>query len=342
MSARLSKEASVGQHLTRLVRRAVRLSRASRPNGWKRVVLVGFAAFVCLLFVTGCAYHWMAARALNKEVSTAARDAETGVLLGAEPLSLGTGNVGILLIHGFIGSPKDFGDLPQRLAAAGYRVSVPLLPGHGTRPQDLLAEDEDTWFAAAENAYGELWKECEWVAVVGFSMGGTLAARLAVEAERPPDALVLASPFFGVTYRWYAVLPPATWNRILMPILPYVIKGTTFVQVNRREVASEIVSYRAVPTYAIHCLSRLAADVREEKAGPSPERMLLLYAARDGAASPRQIRKTAGRWAIPEASRVVLANSNHHIFWDFDRERAIEAVLEFIKARRQETTRRLP
>jgi len=307
-----------------------------RSSKIRRRLLISAVAFLCTLSAGGCAYRWFAARALNREVSTAARNPETGVLLGAEPITLGTGHRGVLLLHGFVGSPKDFGDLPQRLADAGYLVYAPLLPGHGTRPQDLLDEDADTWVAAAEEAYRDLRSRCDWVAVVGFSMGGTLAVDLFAESEvDQPDALVLACPFLGATRRWYAVLPLETWNRILMPVLPYVVKGTTFVQIDRREVASEIISYRTVPTYAIECLSRAAARARRVRWRMPPGRTLLLYAEHDGAASPSRIRQFADRWGIPETSRVVLTNSNHHVFWDYDREQAIDAVIKFLDERSQ-------
>ncbi len=303
----------------------------ARSGRWNRRLLIGVAAFFCLLSVAGCTYHWIAAKALEREVNTAARNPETGILLGAEPITLGSGYKGVLLLHGFVGSPKDFGGLSQRLADAGYLVHAPLLPGHGTRPQDLLVEDPDTWFAAAEEAYRDLRSRCNWVAVVGFSMGGTLAVGLFAESEtRQPDALVLACPFLGATRRWYAVLPLETWNRLLMPVFPYVVKGTAFVQINRQEGASEIISYRTIPTYAIDCLSRAAARVRRAQWRMHPGRTLLLYSTHDGAASPRRIRKIADRWGIPDASRVVLTNSNHHIFWDHDCEQAIDAVMKFL------------
>jgi len=295
--------------------------------------LMAACAFLCLALLTGCAYRWMASRALQKEVANAERDPTTGILKGAEPLILGAGEKGVLLLHGFIGSPMDFGELPQRLADAGYRVYAPLLPGHGTRPQDMLETDAAAWLDAARLAYRDLSAECDWVAVVGFSMGGTLAIRLAADdEERAPEALVLACPFLGVTYRWYAVLSPATWNTLLAPVIPYVTRGNAFVQVNRREVAPMIVSYRTVSTYAIKCLGKEAADVCETVSGLPVDRTLILYAPGDGAAAPRRILQMADKWGVPPSSCVSIANSNHLVFWDYNREYAIEAVMQHLNA----------
>ena len=59
---------------------------------------------------------------------------------GAEPFSaLGSGargQVGIVVVHGFTANPTGTRPLGMRLAAAGYSVEVPLLPGHGTSARD--------------------------------------------------------------------------------------------------------------------------------------------------------------------------------------------------------------
>jgi len=314
------------------------------PTWWRRAALIGAATFLCVLLGTGCAYRWVAARALRREVASAPRDPDTGILLGAEPVTLGSSDRGVLLIHGFVGSPRDYGELPRRLAGAGFRVHCPLLPGHGTKPQDLLDQSPDTLAAAVEKAYLDMRKRCKWVAVVGFSMGGTLAARLAAGAQVPrdgvppgeptvrpaPDALVLVCPFFGATYRWYVVLPPETWNRLLMPVLPYVVKGTAFQQIKRSEGAAGLVSYDTVPTRAIRDLSVLAACVRRQPARHLPAHTLLIYSRNDGAASPRRIRDMADKWGLPPSSRILLTRSNHLVFWDYDCETAIKAVIQFL------------
>ena len=61
---------------------------------------------------------------------------------GAEPLSRpGQGPlapIGILLVHGFTGSPISLRPLAELLSQRGFAIELPLLPGHGTRPRDLL------------------------------------------------------------------------------------------------------------------------------------------------------------------------------------------------------------
>ncbi len=112
---------------------------------------------------------------------------------GAEPWTADGGPAGALVLHGFTGNPQSMRPLAEAFAAAGLTVSLPLLPGHGTRVEDMLATRWDDWSSAAETAYAELAGRCESVVVAGLSMGGTLTLHL---ASRHPEirGIVLVNP----------------------------------------------------------------------------------------------------------------------------------------------------
>ncbi len=120
------------------------------------------------------------------------------VLPGGEPFEFPgspgpDGRTGVLLVHGFTGTPMSMRPWGEHLAAEGFAVRCPLLPGHGTRWQDCNDVDEDQWVAAAQQAFDALAAECDQVFVAGLSMGGTVAIRL---AELRPDVagLVVVNP----------------------------------------------------------------------------------------------------------------------------------------------------
>ena len=75
------------------------------------------------------------------------------ILPGAEPFSADGGPVGIVLSHGFTGTPQSLRPWAEHLAAAGLTVRLPLLPGHGTRWQDANSTGWQDWYAAVERAY---------------------------------------------------------------------------------------------------------------------------------------------------------------------------------------------
>ena len=101
------------------------------------------------------------------------------IIPGCEPWTSTGGSHGVLVLHGFTGNPQSMRPLAEALAAAGFTVDLPLLPGHGTSVEDMVPTRWADWSKAAEEAYQALAGRCERVAVSGLSMGGTLACWLA-------------------------------------------------------------------------------------------------------------------------------------------------------------------
>ncbi len=120
-------------------------------------------------------------------------DASPDLMPGAEPWTADGSSTGVLVVHGFTGNPSSMRPLAEAFAAAGFSVSLPLLPGHGTQVEDMMPTRWDDWSAAAEAAYAELAARCESVVVAGLSMGGTLTLWL---ASRHPEirGIVLINP----------------------------------------------------------------------------------------------------------------------------------------------------
>lgn len=101
------------------------------------------------------------------------------IIPGAEPYSATGDTRGALVLHGFTGNPQSMRGLAEALAGAGLAVELPLLPGHGTSVEDMLATGWEDWSTAAEDVYAELAGRSRRVVVAGLSMGGTLAVWLA-------------------------------------------------------------------------------------------------------------------------------------------------------------------
>ena len=83
------------------------------------------------------------------------------------------------MIHGFTGSTQSMLPYGEALAARGYTVMGPRLPGHGTTVEDMALRKYTEWTGEAERALQELRGKCERVFVTGLSMGGTITLYLA-------------------------------------------------------------------------------------------------------------------------------------------------------------------
>lgn len=130
---------------------------------------------------------------------------DTAALDSTLPLLLPGGREGALLIHGFTGSPMEVAGLAQRLHAAGLTVSVPRLPGHGTRGDDFLQTGSRDWLRAAVDAWADMKGRCDTVHLIGHSMGGILAVLLA--SHFPVGRLVLVAPALRASNPLLAITP---------------------------------------------------------------------------------------------------------------------------------------
>jgi len=89
-----------------------------------------------------------------------------------------TGPGGILLLHGFTGSPGELRPLGEWLNDMGYAVEIPVLAGHCTRVEDLNRVRYRDWLISGEQAYDRLSKRTKKVWVIGHSMGGLVGMHL--------------------------------------------------------------------------------------------------------------------------------------------------------------------
>ncbi len=280
------------------------------------------------------AYSCALGGAIDKEIQSTPRDPATGVVRGTEAIDLGDPDspAACLLLHGFVGSRKDFGDLGERLAEAGHFVRLTRLPGHGTTPRALAELDPEGWLIGARTELEALKERFGRVYVIGFSLGGTLGTLLA--AEQGIDRLVLVSPYYRVAYSGWYILPPEVWNRLFRRWVGFVPKGSRFIKVNRAEAKMELYSYRYVPTGAVAGLIRLG------RRAASPDTLgrihcptLMLVSEGDEAASPKASREVFERLAGSEKSlHVYGSRSNHHLILDHDGEDVKARILAFLTA----------
>jgi esterase/lipase len=104
---------------------------------------------------------------------------------------------GVLLVHGLGDSPYSFIDIAPVLAEQGYLVHVMLLPGHGSRPADLMLPNVKDWHEAVANQVTLLKRDVDEVWLAGFSTGTNLVTSYAAQNPKAVNGLVLFSPAFS-------------------------------------------------------------------------------------------------------------------------------------------------
>jgi carboxylesterase len=159
--------------------------------------------------------------------------------------------VGVLLVHGYTGSPASMKPWAQSLADHGYAVEVPLLPGHGTRWQDLNKVAWTDWYAEAEAAFDRLRSSCDAVVVAGMSMGGAVALRLAEKRENEVVGIVLVNPFVA----------SMRTELHLLPVIKHVIPSLRGVVNDIKKPGQDEHGYHRLPLKGLAEVTSMWKDV---------------------------------------------------------------------------------
>lgn len=171
---------------------------------------------------------------------------------GAEPYAAGEGKRGVLLCHGFTGSPASLRPWAEYLAEQGYAVRVPRLPGHGTSWEEANTTTWQQWYGEVDQALTELRSSCEWTAVCGLSMGGGLALRLAENRPDEVGALVLVNPAVALK----------RFDLKLLPVLRRLTASFPGISNDIAKPGQDEIAYDRVPLHALAQQLRLWQDIR--------------------------------------------------------------------------------
>jgi carboxylesterase len=231
----------------------------------------------------------------------------TQVMPGAEPLAYDGGEVGVLLCHGFTGTPSSMRPWAEHLAADGYTVHAPRLPGHGTRWQDLNRTQWHDWYATVNRAFRELHEQCRAVVVGGLSMGGALALRLAEEHGSNVAGLMLVNPAVRIDDRRLLALPVL---RHLVPSLPGIASDIN----NPGETE---IAYHRTPLHALHSMLGMYREVVRDLAEVTSP-LLLMRSRTDHVVPASSSALVLSRVSSTDVQEVVLENSYHVATQDHD------------------------
>lgn len=124
----------------------------------------------------------------------------------SEPGSGPLAGAGVLVCHGFTGTPASVRGWAEYLASQGAAVACPLLPGHGTSWQAMSLTTHDDWYSVLPPALDWLAERSRVQVVAGLSMGGSLALRIAQREH--VDGVALVNPSIGSDEAIYRFVGP--------------------------------------------------------------------------------------------------------------------------------------
>jgi carboxylesterase len=242
------------------------------------------------------------------------------ILPTAEPFCIPGGPVGVLIVHGFTGTPKEMRWMGEDLAARGYSVLAPRLAGHATQIEDMKRTCWEDWLHSVEDGYHLLKGLSDSIFIAGLSMGGVLSLLFAT--RHPVEGVIAMSTPYELPADPRIRLLPLLWR--FMSTIP---KGEPDWQDPTSE--EDHMDYPVYPTRAILELNDLIAAM--QAALPQVKvPVFLMHSQADQGVPFENMRKIYKRLGSQDKTTFTLENSGHVITRDQERGRVFEAVSNFI------------
>lgn len=227
--------------------------------------------------------------------------------------------IGVLLSHGFTGSPASIRPWAAFLAERGYGVTVPRLPGHGTTWQEMNTTTWDDWYGEVSRAFDSLCLDHDAVVVGGLSMGGALALRVAADHPERVSGIVVVNPALATRRR----------DVRLLPVLKHLVPSFPGVSGDIKKQGVQEHAYTRSPLKAAHSMFRawplLAADLPRVTAP-----LLYFRSATDKVVDDLSQPLIVGSVSSTDITERRLENSYHVATLDHDAPQIHEESADFI------------
>lgn len=261
---------------------------------------------------------------------------------GVESFFIERGPVGVLLLHGYSGSPGELREMAEFLAARGYSVAAPLFAGHGAGPEAMFEVGWQRWLADALVALAQLRRTCRKVVVIGFSMGALLASVLA--ARVPVDGVMLLAPalrlrgqvvvaYADVAARvkpWYYPLRRA--NFASPAVRAAVLGFAPGLDLDDPEVVAAVRSAARVPIGSVYELVRLQRRARRDLRHISAP-ALVMQGRHDRTVNPASAEKVYQLLGSSDKQLLWFEQSDHQLTREAEKEAVWDAAAAWIRDR---------
>jgi carboxylesterase len=247
------------------------------------------------------------------------------IMPGAEPFEYpGRVDIGVLLVHGFTGSPFEMRPIGKALADGGIGSIGVLLRGHGTHPDDMVGYRYTDWIADVEAGLDRLLERHDRAVIVGLSMGGTLT--LNVGARRANDPRIVGLVSIG------GVLYLADWRLKIVDVINKVVKWQAWGQPDIKDRGAWVrhVAYRRIRTCTIPEMLGLMRDTTRRL--PQVRQPTLIVHARDDHIVPLgNVDRIRDGIASTDRRVLILDNCYHVSTVDFDADRLNAEIVRFVE-----------
>lgn len=263
---------------------------------------------------------------------------------GTEAFFFKRGPVGVLLVHGYSGSPGELRLFGEALAKRDFSVAAPLLTGHGSTPDAMFQVTWREWVTSAISSLAHLRAECRNLVIAGFSMGALIATVIA--ARVPADGVILMAPAFrlrgqpvveladiaGRLKPWYYPLARADFAN---PAVREAVRGfAPEIDLDNPEVVEAVRKNAKVPIASIYELVRLQRRARRDLTYITAP-ALIMQGRHDRTVNPASAEEALRRIGSSDKQLIWFEHSDHQLTREREKELVWETVGAWIAARVQ-------
>lgn len=227
------------------------------------------------------------------------------------------GPIGVLLCHGLTATTAEVRLLAKVLHEQGYTVAGPLLPGHGTTPQDCNRHTWQDWYASVEKTYKQLASNCQTVVVGGESAGALLVLRFA--CLHPEAAAILC----------YAPVLQFRINQVKIFLLRLCIPFLTSIPKPPSTDNNPWQGYSVNPLKAADQLRRLQKLIYH-LLPQIKQPILILQGRMDPTVHPQSSQIIYDQVSSSIKELHWLENSTHCVILDKERDKAAQISMDFL------------
>ena len=250
---------------------------------------------------------------------------------GAEPrLVLGKRRIGVLLVHGFVGTPAEIQPLIDSVAAEGYTVLSVRLSGHGTHVRDMQHTRWTDWVMDVEDGLQILSGLCDEIVLCGFSMGGTLSLLTAARHLQVKAVIAIESPL-RMLPEWLVV--PLHLLSFLLPVIDPLPIVKPFMSIGKREEIDQMIAasigYHQFATRGFAEILKLLRYARKHMASVTAP-ALLIHSKSDDVVDFANVNLIAESISSTSIQTLFLEKSRHNVILGPEAPLVIQAVVSFL------------
>lgn len=249
-------------------------------------------------------------------------------------------SIPLILLHGLLSSPQEFGLITLWLRNNGVDLFVPEMPGY-TLATDIKSPAWKNWRDTACQQIDRCGQGDEPVILGGLCMGGVLAAAAAMKTRRKIAGLILMSPTF--VYNGWGLAPITHLRHLAYKTgidrffsvkerEPYGVKNQKIRNWVIREMedrASSAVGPSRIPLRALREGERMMAHVRQALSELDCP-LLIMHAREDEITTLESVQAMFDALPVRDKELVVFENSYHMITIDNDRHEVARKLKSFV------------